>query len=555
MKRLETLLGALLLFTAIQAADFEVDGISYNILSNVDMTCEVTSRPNLHPDSVNVLYTDSVTIPPLVTYSGNTFVVTGIGDKAFLMCTGLTSVAIPNTITRIGYQSFCGCSDLSSMIIPSSVKSIGNEAFSSCPGLKSVLIPNSVTSIGESAFLMCSGLTSIMIPDSVTTLQNAVFSNCSGLMSVMIPGRVTSIGDYAFCACSSLTLVAIPNSVKSIGSEAFYGCSGLSLLAIPRSVTSIGDAVFYECTNLGSMVIPDSVTNIGRYTFYGCANLTTLFMPDTLEYIEEGAFSGCTKLNSIQCLAVNPPMVESNVFYGVSRADCIIKVPSGSVDDYNAANVWKEFMNIDTIGNVITPPEPIQCAAPTITVEMGKVSATSITPGAKCFTSISSPDIRSYSDSQQINLTGEYVISSYAYADGFLPSGIVTKTINIAQQVVERPVHDTTLVVRIDTIASGIIINDTIITVVPVEVLDTIYVYDNAPTSISLTTGQEITLKVKDGEIILIGVPYGAVIQVYTIAGIPALYYTATSDEIALSLKRDEIYIFNISGKIFKVKI
>lgn len=530
MKRLETLLGALLLCTAIQAADFEVDGISYNILSNVDMTCEVTHG--------TTLYTDSVTIPSLVTYSGNTFVVTGIGDKSFLMCIGLEAVEIPSTITRIGYQAFCGCSALSSMIIPNGVKSIGNEAFSSCPGLKSVLIPNSVTSIGESAFLMCSGLTSIMIPDSVTCLQNSVFSNCSGLMSVIIPGRVTSIGDYAFCSCSSLTLVAIPYSVKSIGSEAFYGCSGLTLLAIPKSVTSIGDASFYECSNLGSMVIPDSVTNIGRYTFYGCANLTALFMPDTLGYIEEGAFSGCTKLNQIQCLAVNPPIVESNVFYGVSRADCIIKVPSESVDDYCAANVWKEFMNIDTIGNDIDPLEPIQCAAPTITVEMGKVSATSATPGAKCFTSISSPDIRSYSDSEQINLTGDYIISSYAYADGFLPSGIVTKTINIAQQVVERPVHDTTLVVSTDTIYA-----------------DTVYIYDNVTTNITLATGEAITLSIQESVIYLQGVPIGATIDVHTLAGILVSNEVAEQSEITLNLPKNEIYVLKIDDTIFKIKL
>ena len=64
--------------------------------------------------------------------------------------------------------------------------SIGKSAFVGCSGLTSITIPNSVTSIGESAFLGCSGLTSITIPNSVTSIGNRAFESCSGLTSITV---------------------------------------------------------------------------------------------------------------------------------------------------------------------------------------------------------------------------------------------------------------------------------------------------------------------------------------------------------------------------------
>lgn len=48
-------------------------------------------------------------------------------------CSGLTSVAIPNSVTSIGYRAFSWCSGLTSVIIGKSVISIGYEAFYRCP--------------------------------------------------------------------------------------------------------------------------------------------------------------------------------------------------------------------------------------------------------------------------------------------------------------------------------------------------------------------------------------------------------------------------------------
>lgn len=140
------LLVALTVSICAKAQDYvTVDGIHYYVYEN---TATVTKNGS---DS----YTGSIVIPETITYNGETYSVTSIGDFTFHCCSGLTSISIPNSVT-----------------------SIGEHAFEYCTGLTSITIPNSVTSIGESAFWGCSGLTSISIPNSVTSIGNYAFATC-----------------------------------------------------------------------------------------------------------------------------------------------------------------------------------------------------------------------------------------------------------------------------------------------------------------------------------------------------------------------------------------
>ena len=170
MKRI-LLFSAFLLCTMLSlAADFTVDGLSYNITSTTDLKVEVTK--SLTQPSGNL------TIPASVEYGGKTYTVTGIGYQAFNFSFNLTSVIIPNTVTYIA-----------------------EWAFISCNKLTSVTIPNSVTTIGEGAFSGCKSLTSITIPDAVTSIEGSTFDSCTNLTSVTIPESVTNIGEYAFNNC------------------------------------------------------------------------------------------------------------------------------------------------------------------------------------------------------------------------------------------------------------------------------------------------------------------------------------------------------------------
>ena len=265
--------------------------------------------------------------------------VTSIGEWAFAGCSGLTSISIPDSVTSIGKFAFYGCNgltdqtglvivrgvlysyegDAAEIEIPDSVTSIGDEAFEGCSSLTSIALPGSVTSIGDEAFEGCSSLTSIALPDSVTSIGNNAFEGCSSLTSIALPDSVTSIGNGAFLDCNSLTSINIPDSVMSIGEEAFFGCEGLAdqngmviirnvlhyykgnatSIEIPDTVTSIGIEAFMRCSSLTSITIPNSVTSIGEGAFSGCSSLTSITIPDSVTSIGFGAFSYCRSLTSI----------------------------------------------------------------------------------------------------------------------------------------------------------------------------------------------------------------------------------------------------------------
>ena len=148
-----------------------------------------------------------------------------ICDRAFSMCSSLTSIAIPDGMTSIGKWAFRKCFSLSKIIIPNSVTIIGNHAFSNCTSLSNIGIPNGVTSLGNGTFWYCCSLSDIVIPDSVTNIGNFLFCGCSSLSSFVIPDSVTSIGIGAFSNCSFLSNIVIPDSVNNIRRGAFYKCN------------------------------------------------------------------------------------------------------------------------------------------------------------------------------------------------------------------------------------------------------------------------------------------------------------------------------------------
>ena len=350
MKHLKTLLttiAVLLCSISVSAYDFEVDGLWYDITSELEVEI-VTETENFNGGDM--------VIPETVTYNGTTYNITSIsqgafqgneritsliisknitsmGEYAFEWCRNLTSVSILGNLTSIGSSMFSGCSNLVSVTIPNSVTSIEGGAFKDCSSLTNISLPESLTEIGYSVFENCSKLTSIVIPQKVNLIKDGTFDGCVALKSIVvdasnktydsrndcnaiietktnaliqgcasssIPSTVTSIGDYAFDGCSSLTSLVVPNSVTKIGYGAFQGCSSMTSVNIPTGVTSIYSKTFNGCSSLESIIIPFTVTSIGDNAFMRCCSLKAITIPKSVTEIRQFTFAYCPNLTSIK---------------------------------------------------------------------------------------------------------------------------------------------------------------------------------------------------------------------------------------------------------------
>ena len=63
----------------------------------------------------DVYVSGDLVIPSTITCNNTTYSVTSIGYHAFLCCSDLITVSIPNSITSIGWGAFSACRGLTSV--------------------------------------------------------------------------------------------------------------------------------------------------------------------------------------------------------------------------------------------------------------------------------------------------------------------------------------------------------------------------------------------------------------------------------------------------------
>ena len=167
MKKLMMILCTILCANILAAQTFTSGGLKYEVISwyyGVRVTQQSSSD-----------ISGSVIIPSTVTYNGTTYSVTFIGEGAFLSCSSLTSVTIPNSVTSIGWNAFSGCSGLTTL----NFNAINCRNFNYCP-------------------FSGTSLTTVNIGDSVRRIPANFVRGCGSLTSVTIPNSVTSIGGVRF---------------------------------------------------------------------------------------------------------------------------------------------------------------------------------------------------------------------------------------------------------------------------------------------------------------------------------------------------------------------
>ena len=224
-----------------------------------------------------------------------------IGDFAFRDCSGLTEVAIPNSVTTIGYKAFYNCS-----------------------GLTSVTIPNSVTSIYYNAFEGCSKLTSVIwnaknckdfIKDFSGSTYSLFYDIRSSITSFTFGNEVEHIPAYLCYDMSKLTEMTIPNSVTSIGKDAFYNCSRLTSVIWNakncKDFSSSAYSPFYDIrSSRTSFTFGNEVEHIPAFLCYEMSKLTEITIPNSVTSIGKDAFKYCSGLTKVNYLGTVDKWVE-----------------------------------------------------------------------------------------------------------------------------------------------------------------------------------------------------------------------------------------------------
>ena len=257
-----------------------------------------------------------------VNFLGN---VERIPNQAFVYCSSLSNVKLPETLTTIGEHAFGHCSSLPSIDLPDSVRVIEDIAFDSS-GITSIDL-DGVTEVRGAAFRGCDGLTEISFPSSLKAVGDEVIDGCNNIESVYwdveysddsdltfynvtfdnltIGENVKTFNDFTFRRneVSSLTFnaVAFEGVTGNSSLDSLFGSSCVEI-TIGDKVTAITDGLF-RSTGITSLVVPESVKSIGYGAFENCAALASVVLPLTIESIGSEAFYGCTSLLTVDVSA------------------------------------------------------------------------------------------------------------------------------------------------------------------------------------------------------------------------------------------------------------
>ena len=136
------------------------------------------------------------------------------------------------------------------------------------------------------------------------------------------------------------------------GYSPFYRNTSLEKVIITDKETEISENEFYGCTGLKYITMGDGIEKIGDWAFSGCSSLDFFRVGSNVKTIGKEAFSDCTAMTKLITTALVPPTCGSQALDDINKWTCELFVNKESIDQYKAAEQWKEFFFISEYDGV-----------------------------------------------------------------------------------------------------------------------------------------------------------------------------------------------------------
>ena len=354
--------------------------------------------------SSEVKYT-SIEIPETVTYKGESYTVTELGEYCFYSIEA-NAITLPSTLETIRKNALVMIG-LSKIVIPKNVTKI---ELGGLPETEIITVEpgNSVYAIMGNALIengtrLIAGCNKTIIPYTVTEIADGAFGGMRSA-NMTIPSSVVSIGSYAFAHCYNCKFFVESPVPAKISSDAFSSLDNCSLVVPKGSVEAYESAdgwhwfkgniseglagtefqsgigynkiqVWFTITGANtvkvgrlegsetnmavdasqewrSLSIPETVkyegttynvTEIGSYAFYALSE-KSIEIPQSVIFIGEKAFANCDNCR-LEVSWMDPITVDETAFLNVSEKFGRLTVPAFSGEKYRNSVGWNAFKN------------------------------------------------------------------------------------------------------------------------------------------------------------------------------------------------------------------
>ncbi len=221
--------------------------------------------------------------------------VTRICENAFLNCSDITSVSLPEGIMIIGESAFEGCTSLINFKNQLGIKQIGPFAFKGCTSLESFSNPIPLNSGDQ--IIDCKSLTKLELADNgeSTLLTNLTLKNYSKLESVIIPDNYVLNNNFTLNNCPMIKEIKLP-AVSSLESVVISDCNSITNIILPETFSDDKSSFsISQCSSLSALDL--SASNIANVTIEEMPALEKIIFKK-VQHIKYKV-ANCEKLNNL----------------------------------------------------------------------------------------------------------------------------------------------------------------------------------------------------------------------------------------------------------------